>query len=81
MIRWGLVFLLRTYQAIVSPLLPAACRFHPTCSAYAVEAVRTHGPLRGSWLALRRLSRCRPGWPGGEDPVPHGDPGAGGTSA
>jgi putative membrane protein insertion efficiency factor len=69
-IRGALIALLRTYQAILSPLLPAACRFEPTCSAYAIEAVRRHGPLRGSWLALKRLGRCRPGCPGGHDPVP-----------
>ncbi len=70
MIRGALVFLLRIYQAILSPLLPAACRFDPTCSAYAVQAVQRHGAVRGSWLALRRLLRCRPGCPGGHDPVP-----------
>ncbi len=70
MIRAGLVLLLRIYQAILSPLMPAACRFEPTCSAYAVEAVQRHGPIRGLWLAARRLSRCRPGGGGGDDPVP-----------
>jgi len=70
MIRGALVFLLRIYQAILSPLLPAACRFDPTCSAYAVQAVQRHGAVRGSWLALRRLLRCRPGCPGGHGPVP-----------
>jgi hypothetical protein len=69
-IRALLILLLRLYQGILSPLLPAACRFEPTCSAYAVEAVRRHGAWRGSWLALRRLLRCRPGQPGGWDPVP-----------
>ena len=70
MIRAALVLILRSYQAILSPLMPAACRFHPTCSAYAVEAVTRHGVLRGGWLALGRILRCRPGSPGGEDPVP-----------
>lgn len=70
MIRAGLVLLLRIYQAILSPLLPAACRFQPSCSAYAVEAVQRHGPFRGLWLAAKRLLRCRPGCVGGEDPVP-----------
>jgi len=69
-IRAGLVLLLRIYQAILSPLLPASCRFKPTCSAYAVEAVTRHGPLRGLWLAFKRLLRCRPGCLGGDDPVP-----------
>lgn len=70
MIRAGIVLLLRIYQSILSPLMPAACRFEPTCSAYAVEAVQRHGPFRGLWLAASRLSRCRPGGGGGHDPVP-----------
>ena len=63
----------RAYQWFISPLLPPSCRFEPTCSAYAAEAFAQHGLLRGSWLTLRRLSRCRP-WGGrGYDPVPHAD--------
>ena len=58
------------YQRFVSPLLAPRCRFHPTCSAYAAEAVSTYGALRGSWLALRRIARCHPWNPGGVDPVP-----------
>lgn len=65
-----MILLLRTYQAILSPLLPAACRFEPTCSAYAIDAVRQHGPVRGLVLTIKRLLRCRPGYPGGYDPVP-----------
>lgn len=65
-----LVFLLRLYKRVVSPLLPPACRFEPTCSVYAEEAVRRHGARRGTSLAVRRLLRCRPGCPGGYDPVP-----------
>jgi len=65
-----LVFLLRVYKRALSPLLPPACRFEPTCSAYAEEAVRRHGARRGASLAVRRLLRCRPGCPGGYDPVP-----------
>ena len=64
-----LVFLLRSYQRVLSPLLPPACRFTPTCSAYALEAVQKYGALRGSYLALRRLLRCHPFHPGGYDPV------------
>ncbi|MCI0341242.1 MAG: membrane protein insertion efficiency factor YidD [Planctomycetales bacterium] len=61
---------LRAYKAAISPLLPAACRFTPTCSEYAAEAVRLHGVCRGLWLGVRRLARCRPGGGFGEDPVP-----------
>jgi len=58
------------YRTWISPLLPPACRFAPSCSAYAAEALQVHGALRGSWLALRRLLRCGPWHPGGYDPVP-----------
>ncbi|TMD57905.1 MAG: membrane protein insertion efficiency factor YidD [Chloroflexi bacterium] len=61
---------LRFYKAAVSPLLPPACRFTPTCSEYAYLAVERHGALRGSWLAARRLLRCHPLARGGFDPVP-----------
>lgn len=62
--------LIRLYQIAVSPLLPPACRFYPSCSQYALEAVRRHGVLRGFWLALARLARCHPLHPGGVDFVP-----------
>lgn len=68
--RWVLVGLVRGYQLFVSPLLPASCRYFPSCSQYAVEALTRHGALRGGWLALRRLGRCHPFQPGGYDPVP-----------
>jgi len=61
---------IHVYRWLVSPLLPPACRFYPSCSAYALQALRLHGPLRGSWLALRRLGRCHPLNPGGVDLVP-----------
>ena len=64
-----IVFLLRSYKRFLSPLLPPACRFTPTCSEYALEAVQKYGALRGSFLALRRLLRCHPFHPGGYDPV------------
>jgi hypothetical protein len=65
-----LVAVLGVYRRWISPLFPPACRFYPSCSAYAVEAVTVHGALRGSWLAFRRLLRCGPWHPGGLDPVP-----------
>jgi uncharacterized protein len=65
-----LLLVIRGYQVGVSPFLPPACRFTPTCSAYAAEAVRRHGAGRGSWLALRRLLRCHPWGGSGYDPVP-----------
>jgi uncharacterized protein len=65
-----LVLPIRLYQLLISPLLGPRCRFYPSCSAYAVEALQRHGAVRGSWLALRRLGRCHPWNPGGPDPVP-----------
>jgi len=65
-----LVLLVRGYQVAISPLLPPACRYTPTCSDYAIEALRRHGALKGSWLTLRRLARCHPFRRGGYDPVP-----------
>lgn len=70
----GLSAPIHLYRWLISPLLPAACRFQPTCSAYALEALRSHGPLKGLYLAVRRLLRCHPiTWLGGSsgfDPVP-----------
>jgi putative membrane protein insertion efficiency factor len=70
MVRRALIAVIRGYQRFISPGLPAACRFYPSCSAYAATAIERHGPLRGIWLAARRLSRCHPFHPGGIDPVP-----------
>lgn len=67
---WVLVGLLTVYRRFISPLLGPRCRFYPSCSTYALEAVQLHGALRGSWLAIRRLSRCHPFHAGGLDPVP-----------
>ena len=64
------IALLRFYRRWISPLLPPACRFTPSCSAYALEAYGRHGFFKGSWLTLRRLLRCHPFCPGGYDPVP-----------
>jgi putative membrane protein insertion efficiency factor len=64
------IFLIRTYQRLLSPLLGQRCRFYPSCSQYAIEAIDRFGTLKGSWLSLRRLSRCHPLHPGGLDPVP-----------
>jgi putative membrane protein insertion efficiency factor len=65
-----LLVLLRFYQRSISPLLGPSCRYYPTCSQYAVDAVARFGALRGSWLATRRLARCHPWTPGGVDHVP-----------
>ncbi|MBG0844820.1 membrane protein insertion efficiency factor YidD [Pseudomonas chengduensis] len=67
------ISLLRGYQYLISPLLGPRCRFHPSCSHYAIEALQQHGLLRGLWLTLRRLLRCHPWHPGGHDPVPPTD--------
>lgn len=68
--RWVLAAALRAYRAVVSPLYGDVCRYYPSCSAYALGAVDTHGAARGSWLAIRRLVRCHPWAAGGVDPVP-----------
>lgn len=77
--RWlgrmlGLVIigLVRLYQWVISPLLGPRCRYWPSCSSYTMEAIQVHGPLRGGWLATKRILRCHPGSAGGIDPVPGG---------
>ena len=65
-----LIALLRAYRLVISPIYGQVCRYHPSCSAYALEAVTVHGSLRGSWLAARRVARCHPWAAGGYDPVP-----------
>jgi len=65
---WVLISLVRGYQLVISPLLGRHCRFQPTCSQYAIEAIRRHGVLRGSVKSLRRIARCHPWHPGGYDP-------------
>jgi uncharacterized protein len=69
-IRRLLVAIIRGYQKVISPALPVACRFYPSCSAFAATAIERHGPVRGAYLAARRLLRCHPFHPGGIDPVP-----------
>lgn len=68
--RYVLIALVRAYQGLLSPYLPPSCRYTPTCSQYAIEALRKHGTWRGLWLALRRISRCHPWGGAGYDPVP-----------
>ncbi|NMA51399.1 MAG: membrane protein insertion efficiency factor YidD [Peptococcaceae bacterium] len=64
-----LIKLIEAYRAKISPLKKPSCRFYPTCSHYALQAVEKYGPLKGSWMALKRISRCHPWHPGGYDPV------------
>lgn len=73
MLRAGLIRILRGYQRFISPVLPPACRYLPTCSAYAIEAIERHGPLRGTWLGAKRICRCHPWGGSGYDPVPPGE--------
>ncbi len=70
-----LVVLLRAYRYAVSPMLGMHCRFHPSCSSYAIEAIQTHGTVRGGFLAIKRIGRCHPWHEGGLDPVPGRQPG------
>lgn len=65
-----LIAIFRVYRYAISPMLGRNCRFHPSCSEYAIEAVQRHGALRGGWLAAKRVGRCHPFHPGGYDPVP-----------
>ena len=62
--------LVQVYRVVVSPFFPPSCRYTPTCSEYALEALRRHGVLRGGWMTVRRIGRCHPWHPGGHDPVP-----------
>ncbi|TAJ54768.1 MAG: membrane protein insertion efficiency factor YidD [Nevskiaceae bacterium] len=68
--RQVLIAPIRGYQRLISPLLPPRCRFVPSCSSYAIEALERHGAAQGSWLAVKRICRCHPLNPGGYDPVP-----------
>lgn len=66
----SILLLIKGYRRFVSPLFPPSCRFQPTCSQYALEAISTHGTIKGGWLAVNRILRCHPLHPGGYDPVP-----------
>ncbi|NCN88193.1 MAG: membrane protein insertion efficiency factor YidD [Gallionella sp.] len=68
--RRFMLFLVRAYQYLVSPQLPPSCRFYPSCSHYAEEAISKHGPFKGLWLSVKRVIRCNPWSAGGHDPVP-----------
>ena len=68
--KWLLIMLIRIYQLVLSPLFGNRCRFHPTCSQYAIESLKAYGMVRGIWLSIRRILRCHPFHPGGVDPVP-----------
>lgn len=70
MVKSICLFLIWYYQNGISPWLGANCRYRPTCSAYAREAIEKYGAIKGSWLAVKRIARCHPGHPGGYDPVP-----------
>jgi len=71
--RKVLIFLLRLYQLVLSPILGPRCRFYPSCSCYAQTALERYGVIRGGWMSVRRLLRCHPWHPGGVDPVPETD--------
>ena len=70
MLKWPLIFLVQFYRYAIGPLLPSSCRYYPSCSTYALEALEKHGGLRGGWLTMKRVARCNPFTAGGYDPVP-----------
>lgn len=69
-LTYPFVLLIRGYQLFISPLLPSTCRYTPTCSHYSIEALQTHGLIRGSWLSIKRIASCNPWGGSGHDPVP-----------
>lgn len=70
MIKKLFILLIRFYQKFISPLTPPSCRFYPTCSHYGIEAIERFGPIKGTWLTIKRIVKCQPFHPGGFDPVP-----------
>jgi len=70
MLSYPFILLIKFYQYVISPAIGPKCRFTPTCSQYAIQALKKYGLLKGSWLAVKRISRCRPGGGSGYDPVP-----------
>ncbi len=68
--KWLALRSIKFYQRFISPVLPSSCRFYPTCSHYTYEAIQIHGVMKGTWMGVRRISRCHPFNPGGYDPVP-----------
>jgi putative membrane protein insertion efficiency factor len=68
--NWLIILPVRIYQLLISPIFPATCRYHPTCSTYMIEAVRIWGPIRGTWLGIKRIASCHPRGGSGYDPVP-----------
>ena len=70
LLTWIFIFLIRVYKGVISPMLPARCRYKPTCSEYGLQAIQKYGPFKGGWLTLKRIGSCHP-WGGhGHDPVP-----------
>ncbi|MBI3355053.1 MAG: membrane protein insertion efficiency factor YidD [Nitrospirae bacterium] len=67
--KWVVIYFIRLYKFLISPILPRSCRFYPSCSSYAIDALNEYGSLKGSYLAFRRLLKCHPLHPGGYDPV------------
>ena len=72
-LAWPLIGLVKLYRWLISPWLGVNCRFQPTCSEYAIQALQEHGPITGSWLMVRRIGRCHPWGGSGYDPVPSGE--------